>query len=92
MSPLGFKLAGARLASARHAREAEAAGILDGLHLCARKDVDARHKAGHDERENDGSLNDFVMAGLVPAIHVFAAARSHKVKTSCPAQGGHDAS
>jgi hypothetical protein len=38
--------------------------------------VDARHKAGHDERENEASVErcrstDSVMAGLVPAIYVF---------------------
>jgi hypothetical protein len=34
------------------------------------KVVDARHRAGHDESEFSARLT--VMAGLVPAIHVFA--------------------
>src|SRR3954453_8236232 len=42
------------------------------------QDVDARHKAGHDERvvvqavDIDPAIRSNVMAGLVPAIHVLA--------------------
>jgi hypothetical protein len=39
--------------------------------LQIREDVDARHKAGHDV---EAQCLSFVMAGLVPAIHVFIAA------------------
>uniref|UniRef100_UPI0035C9A1C2 hypothetical protein n=1 Tax=uncultured Bradyrhizobium sp. TaxID=199684 RepID=UPI0035C9A1C2 len=73
------------------------------LHI-RKKDVDARHKAGHDgvvyimrgtRPSNDGAVYVmpgirpgsafYVMAGLVPAIHVFAP--HQKERRGCVAQG-----
>src|SRR4051794_41165244 len=66
------------------------AGPVPAIHVLARgpKDVDTRHKAGHDVRRGGASLTErpqallsasverpsqtVVMAGLVPAIHVLA--------------------
>jgi len=49
--------------------------------LLCRKDVDARHKAGHDEREAE-HFN--VMAGFIPAIHALLAGKREE-RRGCPA-------
>jgi hypothetical protein len=89
------------------------AGLGPAIHVfgvlkIVREGVDARHKAGHDGGEavrSNSSRPDLkpslVMAGLVPAIHVFIVARPQDVdardigvrKHAVPwtAMRGHDA-
>ena len=67
---------------------------VPAIHVFAvarRQDVDARPKAGHDGREALHEQNQeaqwgfpFVMAGLVPAIHVFVCCKA--ARRGCPRQ------
>ena len=59
--------------------------------------MDARHKAGHDGGEvrrghDSGERNafQFVMAGLVPAIHVLRVLQSVREDVDARHKAGHD--
>jgi len=55
--------------------------------MAAKKDVDARAKPAHDDGEACALAGELVMAGLVPAIHVFLVLREIKTWMPAPSAG-----